>query len=426
MIAHMYCVHRGHDAGKSMAISDSYLKACLNKEREKVEEKADRDGLWVRVSKKGTVTFFYRYRFLGKQDKMTLGSYPALSLKAARDDVEKWASVLVGGENPKVKRDLERGKISTRYTFEQLFREWHGIVCIQKGNEAQVLRSFEIHVFPRLGKYPAADITVHNWLTILDNLAKAYSEVTRRIISNGKQCYSWAVKRQLLTTNPLSELTGRDFGLKKGMGKRTLSRDEIALFWKGCDECRMSERNKIMLKLCLFYGCRISELRLAKKQHFDFEEGVWTIPPENHKTGAKTQRAIIRPIIADIVPLIKRVISLAEGEFLFSSKKDGPMGSGNHLSLPANLRLFMIKAYDVNVPHFTVHDLRRTARTNFSDLTDPHIAEIMLGHMLPGVWAVYDKHTYLDEMRVAYSKWCARLMSITEPDVVEFKPRSAG
>lgn len=85
-----------------MAISDSYLKACLNKEREKVEEKSDRDGLWVRVSKKGAVTFFYRYRFLGKQDKMTLGSYPALSLKAAREEVEKWASVLVGGDNPKL------------------------------------------------------------------------------------------------------------------------------------------------------------------------------------------------------------------------------------------------------------------------------------------------------------------------------------
>lgn len=81
-----------------MAISDSYLKACLNKEREKVEEKSDRDGLWVRVSKKGAVTFFYRYRFLGKQDKMTLGSYPALSLKAAREEVENgllcwWAEI---------------------------------------------------------------------------------------------------------------------------------------------------------------------------------------------------------------------------------------------------------------------------------------------------------------------------------------------
>lgn len=409
-----------------MAISDSYLKACINKERGKVEEKADRDGLWVRVSKKGTVTFFYRYRFLGKQDKMTLGSYPALSLKAARDEVEKWASVLVGGDNPRIKRDLERGKISTRYTFEELFREWHGMVCIQKGNEAQVLRSFEIHVFPRLGKYPAAELTVHNWLTLLDKMAKAYSEVTRRIISNGKQCYSWAVKRQLVTVNPLAELTGRDFGLKKGMGKRTLSRDEIALFLRACNECRMSVRNKLMLKLCLFYGCRISELRLAKVGDFDFVEGVWTVPPENHKTGGKTQRAIVRPIIAEIVPLLKTLTEMAVGEYLFSSKNDAPMAPGNHLSLPANLRLFMIKAYDESVPHFSVHDLRRTARTNFSDITDPHIAEIMLGHMLPGVWAVYDKHTYLDEMRVAYSKWWARLISITEPDVIEFKPRSVG
>lgn len=409
-----------------MAISDSYLKSCINKEREKVEEKADRDGLWVRLSKKGTVTFFYRYRFLGKQDKMTLGSYPALSLKSARDEVEKWASVLVGGDNPRIKRDLERGRISARYTFEELFREWHGMVCIQKGNEAQVLRSFEIHVFPRLGKYPAAELTVHNWLTLLDKMAKAYSEVTRRIISNGKQCYSWAVKRQLVTVNPLAELTGRDFGLKKGMGKRTLSRDEIALFWRACNECRMSVRNKLMLKLCLFYGCRISELRLAKVGDFDFEEGVWTVPPENHKTGGKTQRAIVRPIIAEIIPMLKMLTEMAIGEYLFSSKQGAPMAPGNHLSLPANLRLFMIKAYDENIPHFSVHDLRRTARTNFSDITEPHIAEIMLGHMLPGVWAVYDKHTYLDEMRGAYSKWWARLMSITEPDVIEFKPRSVG
>lgn len=116
-----------------MSISDSYLKACLNKERAKVEEKADRDGFWVKISKKGAVTFFYRYRFLGKQDKMTLGGYPALTLKAAREEVELWASVLVGGENPKIRRDLERNKISARYTFEELFREWHGVVCIQKG-----------------------------------------------------------------------------------------------------------------------------------------------------------------------------------------------------------------------------------------------------------------------------------------------------
>ena len=115
-----------------MAISDSYLKSCLGRERDKVEEKADRDGLWVRISKKGAVTFFYRFRFLGKQDKMTIGSYPEFGLKAARDEVAKWAAILARGENPRIRQSLDKAKINIQYTFEELFREWHAMVCIQK------------------------------------------------------------------------------------------------------------------------------------------------------------------------------------------------------------------------------------------------------------------------------------------------------
>ena len=193
----------GHTQGQIMAISDSYLKSCLGRERDKVEEKADRDGLWVRISKKGAVTFFYRFRFLGKQDKMTIGSYPEFGLKAARDEVAKWAAILARGENPRIRQSLDKAKINSQYTFEELFREWHSIVCIQKESAGQVLRSFELHVFPKLGKYPAHQLTLHNWLTVLDRLAQGYSEITRRVISNGRQCYSWAVKRQLLEVNPL-------------------------------------------------------------------------------------------------------------------------------------------------------------------------------------------------------------------------------
>lgn len=185
-----------------MAISDSYLKSCLGRERDKVEEKADRDGLWVRISKKGAVTFFYRFRFLGKQDKMTIGSYPEFGLKAARDEVAKWAAILARGENPRIRQSLDKAKINSQYTFEELFREWHAMVCIQKETAGQILRTFELHVFPKLGKYPAHQLTLHNWLTVLDRLAQGYSEITRRVISNGRQCYSWAVKRQLLRPTP--------------------------------------------------------------------------------------------------------------------------------------------------------------------------------------------------------------------------------
>ncbi|VFS51309.1 Putative prophage CPS-53 integrase [Budvicia aquatica] len=177
-----------------MAISDSYLRSNLGKPRDKIEEKSDRDGLWVRLSVKGAVTFFYRYRYYGKQEKMTLGSYPAVSLKVARDEVIKWAGVLAAGNNPKMRRDLDREKISNQLSFEAMFREWHSMVFAPKVSSVQIMRSFEIHVFPKIGKYPAEELTVHNWLPLLDKLSKHYSEITKRVISNAKQCYSWAKK----------------------------------------------------------------------------------------------------------------------------------------------------------------------------------------------------------------------------------------
>ena len=63
--------------------------------------------------------------------------------------------------------------------------------------------------------------------------------------------------------------------------------------------------------------------------------------------------------------------------------------------------------------HWSVHDLRKTARTNFSTLTQPHVAEIMLGHKLPGTWQTYDHYTYLKEQTAAYSAWWKRLMELT-------------
>lgn len=124
-----------------MALSDTYLKSNLGRGRLKVEEKADRDGLWVRLSIKGAVTFFYRYRFMGKQDKMTIGSYPAISLKQAREEVAKHAAVLAIGKNPKIQRELELARLNSSMTFERMFRDWFDMVESGKKCADQVMRS---------------------------------------------------------------------------------------------------------------------------------------------------------------------------------------------------------------------------------------------------------------------------------------------
>lgn len=72
-----------------MALSDAWLKANKDKPRDKVEVKTDRDGLSVRVSPKGKITFQLRYRYNGKAMRMDIGTYPGTSLKEARTEVDR-------------------------------------------------------------------------------------------------------------------------------------------------------------------------------------------------------------------------------------------------------------------------------------------------------------------------------------------------
>ena len=76
---------------------------------------------------------------------MTIGSYPEFGLKAARDEVAKWAAILARGENPRIRQSLDKAKISSQYTFEELFREWHSMVCVQKETAGQIGKVQEIY-----------------------------------------------------------------------------------------------------------------------------------------------------------------------------------------------------------------------------------------------------------------------------------------
>ncbi|WP_442890614.1 integrase arm-type DNA-binding domain-containing protein [Arsenophonus sp. PmNCSU2021_1] len=121
--------------------------------------------------KKRNRYIFFRYRYLGKQDKITIGNYPTLTLKKAREDVAKWQVILANGDNPKTVKNLIIKEKITELTFEELFRKWYSVIFESKISAPLILRSFEIHVFPHFGKYPISAITIHNCLSLLDNLS---------------------------------------------------------------------------------------------------------------------------------------------------------------------------------------------------------------------------------------------------------------
>ncbi|MFS1563269.1 MAG: phage integrase central domain-containing protein [Candidatus Arsenophonus phytopathogenicus] len=111
--------------------------------------------------------------------------------------------MLANGDNPKTVKNLIIKEKITELTFEELFRKWYSVIFESKISAQLILRSFEIHVFPHFGKYPISAITIHNWISLLDKLSKKYSEITKRVLSNARKCYSWAEKRKMVSCNPL-------------------------------------------------------------------------------------------------------------------------------------------------------------------------------------------------------------------------------
>lgn len=406
-----------------MSLTETWLKANCRKLRSQLIEKADRDGLSVRVTPKGKIVFQIRYRYDGGNhaQRLDLGSYPRMSLKAARAENERLRGELEQGHDPAVVRLLEKQAIARAETVEELFRLWYlKYCCKQKEGHHEILRSFELHVFPKIGALPAAKVTMHQWLDLLEGLAAQKPGICERILTNTKQMLKWGVKRKLIPVNVLSEIYAKeDFQIDDDEEEhRSLSDDEINRVWRAIEQSRMAFKNKLFLKLCIFFGCRNGELRRSQKTDFDFTKKVWTVPIGHNKVRKKVRKPILRPIISEIEPLLRQAIELSgSGNYVFSNAgTDEPMGKSAPVQLPYNLMQWLRRHEKYEMEHWSVHSLRKTARTNFSSLTEPHIAEIMLGHKLPKNWRIYDHYTYLKEQAEAYRAWWQRLMKLTSED----------
>lgn len=394
-------------------ITESWLKAQSGKVRPSQTIKADRDGLGARVSPKGKITWQLRYYHNSKQGRVDIGTYPLIGLKAVRDEATRLRAELEKGRDPRLVKKLEINAAANPETLGDGFAQWYESYCMaNKKGHTEILRSFELYVLPRFGGLPMSDIRTDMWLTLLEEISKNSESISARILVNSKQLYKWATRRRLIDANPLEHINAaQDLNIRKRKSTRVLDDDEIRMFFLGLTRSRMAPKNKLFLQLCLFFGCRNGELRLAEKSHFDLDAMTWTVPPENHKTGKSTQENLVRPIIPEVLPLLEETMALSgSNKHLFTNAgTDDPMGQGAPVAMPYNVMQWLRRHQGYEMAHWSVHDLRRTVRTNLSTLAAPHVCEIILGHKMPGEWGTYDRHTYLPEQAEAYQKWWERL-----------------
>ncbi|WP_334468642.1 tyrosine-type recombinase/integrase [Arsenophonus sp. PmNCSU2021_1] len=399
-----------------MAVSDSWLRAVNGKPQAKIVTKSDREGLSVRVTPKGKVIFQYRYRWQGKGDRIDIGTYPAISLKDARDSALFYRRELEQHRNPKVVKRTRKQQSVDAHTVESVIRDWwEKTLKNVQVNAIAILRSFEIYVFPKIGNLPHDETHLHVWLSLIEEVVKAKPAIGARILLYAKTAHRWGIRRGIISLNPLIDVTPQDLGVKVQPGERILSEDELRVLFALIDAPDYNPRNALIIKLALLFGSRIGELLKAKMADFDFTKGIWTVPPENHKTGRKSKKPIIRPIIPAAEELIKTAKTMiCASDYLFTVSGGRPLRINGHNAFIPYLNKKMARRSE-NYTHWSIHDLRKTMRTGVAELTQPHVAEIMLGHKLPGVWQVYDKHTYLEEQREAYERWWNKVNQIVYP-----------
>lgn len=124
-------------------------------------------------------------------------------------------------------------------------------------------------------------------------------------------------------------------------------------------------RNALIIKLALLFGYRIGELLKARMTDFDFTKGIWTVPPENHKTGRKSKKIIIRPIISAAEKLIKAAKKLSHGsDYLFTVSGGKTLCVGGHIVFISNLNKKMARRFE-NYTHWSIYDLRKTMRYGY-------------------------------------------------------------
>ncbi|MCL1062618.1 tyrosine-type recombinase/integrase [Shewanella benthica] len=381
---------------------------------------ADGEALYFVVPKSGKSFWMLRYTANKKRKEMTLAKYSDLSLADARAEAAIKMKQFREGLDPLLaKKRAEQAEIKT---VDDLFADWH-IGNIKRLKHHQIPeRIYRKDIAPHIGDVSIASVTARDIRELLQVIAKTgRPAIANDALMYCKQLFNHGIKLDLLAANPASAFSVSDAGGVEKSKDRALTIEELTQFFRAARDNNdsFSRDNYLACALLVTLGVRKSELAEAPWKEFDLEKQIWKLPKERSKSGV----GIAIPLPEIVMEWIQELkIRACGSEYLFPSRrtsKNPHMGSDTLNR--AITKLFGHEAGKKKQPtnkmgdmaHFTVHDLRRTCRTQLAKQgTLGHVAERCLNHKLKGIEGIYNQHDYFEERLSAHETLSKTIQSI--------------
>jgi len=351
----------------------------------------DGGGLLARVYESGSTTFYFRFRWEGKQAIHKIGSYPEVGLKDARTIHQELRTGMELGIDPR-KRALSQRAMTLREGYKFWFE---GHIQPNRKNPALLARNFQMHILDKCGDLVIDEMTIAEWEKIITKSDRPV--LSGYLLRECKGMISFLMRKQKITNDNIRHIIITDVGKHASKRDRVYTKSELKQVLDYCKDQTKPIECRLPILLIMITGCRVSEVALAKRSDFDFKEGIWTVPRENSKNKTK----IVRPIPKFLIPFFDELFSLQGNVAPLIMTSHNKQITASWLSTKLN----KLKD-DVGVSDMILHSFRHTLTTQYANLNiPPHIAEKQCGHHMLGVMAIYNRADYIPEQLEAMEKY---------------------
>ena len=368
---------------------------------------ADGGNLYLRIAPGSSKGWIFRYTLGGKTRDAGLGSYPTVSLAAAREEAETLRRQIKDGIDPietrKAARAAVRAETEQAVTFEDCALRYiasHEAGWKNDKHRAQWRSTLKTYVYPVVGRLPAKEVTTSHVMQILEPIWQSKSETASRIRGRIEVILNWAKVRGYRDgENPaqwrghLDQLLPPKGKVRRVVHHPALPYQEMPTFMK-----LLREQNGISaraLEFLVLTASRTNETLEATWDEIQWDPELWAIPAERMK-GTRDHRV---PLTPSALQLVSEMADIKLNEFIFPGTKPG-----RPLSNMALLTLLKRMGYG----HVTAHGFRSTFRDWAAECTSHpgEAAELALAHSVPNaVEAAYRRGDMLAQRRELLIEW---------------------